>query len=195
MFSVRLKELRERNGYTSQQSFADKFGVAQSTVGGWESGKREPNYSTTIKLANFFGVTIDELLGIVPLTDSGCGYWDGHKLQQYRKSNGENADYVARSIGVSNSVYLAIECGEREPSLEMLCKLADHFGTSTDDLLNFVWRPCVNGKPAVGDFHITPKEQHLVELYRNASQKDKDIVNFTLGYDGDNEAVPSENVG
>lgn len=36
MFQVRLKKLREDRGY-SQYTFAKKIGVAQSTVGGWES--------------------------------------------------------------------------------------------------------------------------------------------------------------
>lgn len=63
MFRTRLRELRENAGYKSQQAFADAFGVAQSTVGGWEAGKREPNYATTLKLANFFQVSVDYLLG------------------------------------------------------------------------------------------------------------------------------------
>ncbi len=63
MFSIQLKKIRENAGYSSQQSFADAFGVAQSTVGGWEAGKREPNFATIIKLADFFDVTIDYLLG------------------------------------------------------------------------------------------------------------------------------------
>lgn len=63
MFRTRLRELRENAGYKSQQAFADAFGVAQSTVGGWEAGKREPNYATTLKLANFFHVSVDYLLG------------------------------------------------------------------------------------------------------------------------------------
>lgn len=63
MFQTRLRELREAAGYKSQQAFADAFGVAQSTVGGWEAGKREPNYETTMRLAQFFGVSVDYLLG------------------------------------------------------------------------------------------------------------------------------------
>lgn len=62
MFRIRLKELREQAGY-SQYSFADKFGVAQSTVGSWEAGKREPNFNTMQRLADFFGVSVDYLLG------------------------------------------------------------------------------------------------------------------------------------
>lgn len=62
MFQHRLRELREKHGYSSQKAFADAFGVAQSTVGGWEAGKREPNYETTKKLALFFNVPVDYLL-------------------------------------------------------------------------------------------------------------------------------------
>ena len=53
MFKVRIRELRESAGYKSQQSFADAFGVAQSTVGNWEAGKREPNFQTLMRLADF----------------------------------------------------------------------------------------------------------------------------------------------
>ena len=62
MFNLRLKQLREDAGY-SQYSFAAAFGTKQSTVGGWESGAREPKIETLIKLANFFNVSTDYLLG------------------------------------------------------------------------------------------------------------------------------------
>ena len=62
MFRLRLKELRENAGY-SQYTFADAFGVAQSTVGSWEAGKREPNLDTIQRIADFFSVTVDYLLG------------------------------------------------------------------------------------------------------------------------------------
>lgn len=77
MFQTRLRELRESAGFKSQQAFADAFGVAQSTVGNWEAGKREPNYETTMRLARFFGVSIDNLLGLeikkdpAPVTEGG----------------------------------------------------------------------------------------------------------------------------
>lgn len=61
MFALRLKELRENKGL-SQKQLANKLDVSQSTVGMWESQKREPNFSTTEKIANFFGVSIDYLL-------------------------------------------------------------------------------------------------------------------------------------
>ncbi len=62
MFRIRLKELREKMGL-SQYAFADRFGISQSTIGNWEAGKREPNFKTMQRIADFFGVTVDYLLG------------------------------------------------------------------------------------------------------------------------------------
>ena len=62
MFKLRLKELREQLGF-SQARFARAIGVSQSTVGMWESGKNTPTFSTLESLANYFGVTVDYLLG------------------------------------------------------------------------------------------------------------------------------------
>ena len=62
MFQIRLKELREKAGY-SQQGFANAIGVKQSTVGNWEAGAREPKFEVMERLADFFGVSVDYLLG------------------------------------------------------------------------------------------------------------------------------------
>ena len=76
MFQIRLKKLRESKNM-SQYAFAKDFGTAQSTVGGWESGKREPNFETMQKLADYFNVTVDYLLGReeTPMSPSASGTW------------------------------------------------------------------------------------------------------------------------
>lgn len=61
MFSLKLKELREEKGL-SQQALAMKLNISQSTVGMWESGKREPNFETVKQIADFFKVSVDYLL-------------------------------------------------------------------------------------------------------------------------------------
>lgn len=63
MFAKRLRVLRESQGYTSQQALADALGVAQSTIANWECGRREPNHETLLRLADFFSVTVDYLMG------------------------------------------------------------------------------------------------------------------------------------
>ena len=62
MLADRIKKLRKAKGLTQIQ-FAQEFNVANGTVGMWETGKREPDLDTTQRIADFFGVTMDELLG------------------------------------------------------------------------------------------------------------------------------------
>ena len=62
MFSLRLKELRESHNL-SQQSFANIINVSQSTVGMWESGKRTPDSEMLAKIADYFDVSVDYLIG------------------------------------------------------------------------------------------------------------------------------------
>ncbi|MCR4564121.1 MAG: XRE family transcriptional regulator [Clostridiales bacterium] len=62
MFSDELKKLRNQKGL-SQAQLADKLNVAASTIGMWESGKREPrDYETLELIADFFNVNMDALL-------------------------------------------------------------------------------------------------------------------------------------
>ena len=58
----RIKELRIQKGY-SQEKMAKLLGVAQASFSGWELDKWQPDYGTLIKLADYFGVTVDYLLG------------------------------------------------------------------------------------------------------------------------------------
>ena len=59
---LRLKELRTESGL-SQTDFAKKFNVAQNTVSNWENGNRTIDSETAVKMAKFFNVTVDYLLG------------------------------------------------------------------------------------------------------------------------------------
>lgn len=59
---MRLKELRtEKN--LSQEEIAKEIGTSQTNIGRWEKGLNEPSSGFVIKLANFFEVSTDYLLG------------------------------------------------------------------------------------------------------------------------------------
>ena len=58
----RFKEQRLKSG-VNQVELAKIFNVSKQTISNWESGKRKPDTDTIFKLANFFGVTTDYLLG------------------------------------------------------------------------------------------------------------------------------------
>lgn len=62
LFGNRLKELRKEKKIT-QLELANMLGVTFSTISAWEVGKAQPSYDILIKLATYFGVTVDYLLG------------------------------------------------------------------------------------------------------------------------------------
>ena len=58
---IRLKDLRTSRG-VSQVKLAMDLNVNQNSISRYESGLREPDYNTLIKIADYFKVSIDYLL-------------------------------------------------------------------------------------------------------------------------------------
>ena len=67
---IPLKELRKSRGIT-QAVLSKALNISPSTVGMWEQGRREPDYDNLKRIATYFGVSTDILLGFTnkrPLT-------------------------------------------------------------------------------------------------------------------------------
>lgn len=62
MFAQRLKELRKLNGL-SQAALSSLLGVTQQAVGKWETGRSTPDPQTLARVAAYFKVSTDYLLG------------------------------------------------------------------------------------------------------------------------------------
>ena len=60
---MRLKKLREEHGL-SQEGLGLRLNVSQSTVSAYEVGERTPDLETLIAIAQFFGVSLDYLVGL-----------------------------------------------------------------------------------------------------------------------------------
>lgn len=58
-----IKFLRKQRGLT-QEGFANEIGVTRSVIGAYEEGRAEPKIKTMQTMADFFGVTLDQLLGV-----------------------------------------------------------------------------------------------------------------------------------
>ena len=61
-FGQNLKRMRKEVA-VSQHKLANSIGVTQQCVSDWEKDKIEPTMSNLCKLADFFDVTIDYLVG------------------------------------------------------------------------------------------------------------------------------------
>ena len=62
-FDENLRELRKEKGY-SQEELAYKLNVTRQTVSKWENGSAMPDLKKLTELAEFFGVSMDTLLGL-----------------------------------------------------------------------------------------------------------------------------------
>lgn len=65
MFNEKLKELRKKANIT-QEELAEKINVSRQTIVKWESGESEPSISIVKNIAELFGVTIEEMVGVTP---------------------------------------------------------------------------------------------------------------------------------
>ncbi len=63
MFAEVLKELRT-NSRINQSELADIVGVSKQCVSNWENGYIQPSIDTLVKIAKYFSVSTDYLLGL-----------------------------------------------------------------------------------------------------------------------------------
>lgn len=66
MVGQRIKQLRDKEGLT-QKDLAKQLGIQPRTLGFYETGDRNPPIDILKKLASFFDVSIDYLLGITDI--------------------------------------------------------------------------------------------------------------------------------
>ncbi|MGM0806478.1 MAG: helix-turn-helix domain-containing protein [Bacillota bacterium] len=67
MLGERLSNLRKNKGL-SQYELADRLGFSRGKLANYEQGSRQPDYDTLQKIADYFEVSTDYLLGRENLT-------------------------------------------------------------------------------------------------------------------------------
>lgn len=68
-FQSKLKKARQNTGFT-QREVAKETRIPQSTIANYETGRTEPDIENLGILADFYGVSVDWLLGTK-------GTWEG----------------------------------------------------------------------------------------------------------------------
>ena len=63
MLGEKIKQLRKSKGVT-QADLAQAMGLSQQAIARWEVNRSEPDNETMCRLASYFGVSSDYLLGI-----------------------------------------------------------------------------------------------------------------------------------
>lgn len=122
----RLRELRERSGL-SLRELDEATGIDYSSIAFYERGKRQMSNRAQRILADYFGVSIDYLLGHTPKVV--C------RVEALRTAKGMSQRELSEAIGFSHATISRIEAGDRKISTPQAKALADFFGVTIGYLL------------------------------------------------------------
>jgi len=106
LFGDRLKELR-KNKNLSQEKLGEFLGVSSNAVYSWEVGRSQPSIEIITKLADYFNVTTDYLLG----------------FNQNDLDNMEKLKIALKEVGIMAQDDLTIE--ELETALKVVDMIRD----------------------------------------------------------------------
>ena len=84
----RIRAVRKQNRF-SQAELAQRLEVSEPTISNYETGKREPDKATWVRLSRILGVSVDYLMGLdeeKAATPEGDGLDEGARylLQRYK---------------------------------------------------------------------------------------------------------------
>lgn len=104
-FSTRVKELREKSQMSMEQ-LARELGVTKSRVNMWENNGTLPRSEVLIKLANYFKVSIDYLLGNDDMAEISK---TNMKLNTLQRNLGKlNEENLMKAEGMLKAVFMDI---------------------------------------------------------------------------------------
>lgn len=84
---TKIRELRRRDGRT-QDTLAEVLGVTAQAVSRWESGGSYPDMEMIPAIANYFGVSIDELFGYDNVREKRIDEIVAHLIDMNEQNNG-----------------------------------------------------------------------------------------------------------
>lgn len=148
----RIKQLREENG-TSQLELAKIFNISNTALSQYESGNRTPSDDLKIKLADYFNVSLDFLMGrtesykinncsSTEIYNSNDSFPQSKKnltstLLYLRKSHNLTQEMVADKLNLSRVRYNNYETGKRSPDYQTLTMIARLYNVSIDYLIGY----------------------------------------------------------
>ncbi len=116
-----------------QKELALILNVSKATMAKYESSMIEPNIETIVHMAEYFGVTLDELV-LKDLRPSAPVYVSN--LRNLRKKHNITQTELAKVLGFKGKQSIcAIETGAVDISVDNLIKLADYFNVTLDQLV------------------------------------------------------------
>lgn len=86
-------------------------------------------------------------------------------LKQLREQRGLSQAKLAEQLQIPKGTYVTYEYGTREPNIEMINKLADFYGVTTDYLLGRETGEPDSIDKLAGEFNMTALEKKILDNY------------------------------
>ena len=128
---MRLKELRTHRKLR-QQDVADAINCSQAVYSRYENGEREPSKDTLNRLADFYGVSVDYILGRDPVTAAP---------PTREPQPAQDAQYEIRILHRGNNAMTQEQIDRREALMRLLWEMDDDGLDTAERLIDIV-----NGK-------------------------------------------------
>lgn len=171
-FGQILRSLREERNL-KQDDICEALNIEQSTLSNYENDRRKPKLDLAIKVADFFNVPLDYLLGRTEKSESSG---DGHSFFFFFFDEGPSLEEVLQRRGCTMED-LSLKTGismtnlqncyeEYTPTYKELSAIATALNTSTDFLL---------GRTDEIDPPNT-EEQALLRYFRGLSELDQHLL-------------------
>lgn len=118
MIDISKKMLEWRELYECKQhQVADAIGVSRATYANYESGRRSPGIAALIRLAKFYGISLDELVGYDKNGSADASLTPQGKqlLKNYERLTDEGRERIRSQIECELRIdaEIAVRCHEK----------------------------------------------------------------------------------
>lgn len=173
MKKLNIYELRKKLNM-KQDDVAKALSISRPTFSKYESGQHEPTFDILIELSKLFHASIDYMLGNSdssgnPTLAAENGVCFRHDiLKEQRTIRGKSTKAFSEFLKIDHGRYVEIEDGRLLPTLEEFVCIAKGLPWDAENLLGLSW--------VIAKEDLTSMEKSLVMLFRQFSDKDKELV-------------------
>ena len=184
-FNEQLRLLRQERGF-SQQELADRIGLSKSSINMYERGEREPGIDTLKRIATFFNVDIDFLLGKQKSLILGARLSQNaaKNIQHHRQQANLSQKQFADLLGVDEDTVINLENGQKKLDKEMLYKICDVLMLIPGNIIprdneefskdeEYLYSRLQNSP---SEPKLTEGEQMLLDLFRRVPEDKQELV-------------------
>ncbi len=174
MFIERIEVLLSEKG-VQKKTFLAELGLSKNSFVNWRDRGTIPSGATLQKIADYFGVSVDYLLGKAGSMESTADVETAiQRTKLLLKEKGLKQKYLFEQIGKSPVLFNDWKNGKSKPTDEVLKNIADVLDTTPEYLLGKTDR---KSKP------------HISEEYRKLIEEREAHTALVMGFGGDRQII------